>query len=733
MATLFNLPASVPAVTLHAKYLGPDGRPLRGWVEILAPTPLTFPEAQAFVTGPVVIPLDAEGGFTATLPATDVAGSNPSDWAYWITEKLQGMRDRKPYAIKLPQALKDPWLDKLAPTNPGTPNYVGVEGNRIYQGAAVPPVGLGRHGDMYVRTEVTAAFLSVSDTRVTVYMNVDGTWVLQTGEVRGSKIYVNTGSTASTATKPGDLLIRSDNGDFYQRDATGWGTVKGNLKGPKGVPGSQVYAFATGTESQGVGVEGDFAIRTDTGNLYQYVTGAGWTVKGSIKGPIGLTGAQGVKGDKGDVGATGPAGATGAKGATGATGPQGPQGEPGKDGTGAGTVTAVNAVQPDGTGNVALAAGDVGALSTTGGTITPATGHGLTVYGSTDPATYFRITAEGHPYSNSTRATFYNVGIGDTATPFGGGKFVLGFKNAATVPTTNPTNGAVLYSEDGKLKLLNTTGDAVELGGVPDGTLTTADVNVANGVAPLNQFAKVPTANLPSLSSLYVDVATRGVANGVATLDGTGKVPTAQLPAISGGGAKNSWTPDALGFAAWSVDPAGLIGYNATNTKYTKLSRLYLSGFNITEPTPVNSVVMFARGYGGVAAVRVMVGIFREDGTRVATSAATNPTGAGQLAGSPPQMTSNHFGAVPVKLSTSPTLQPGRYWGAWVMTAGGTADFAYTHIANDGFAMGNFFLGKTFARSWYMESQTTMPSTVNQGASTALIDHDVPVMALAMT
>jgi hypothetical protein len=589
MATLFNLPASVPTVTLHGKYLGPDGRPLRGWVEILAPTPLTFPTAQAFVTGPVVIPLDAEGGFTVTLPATDVEGSNPADWAYWITEKLQGMRDRKPYAIKLPQALKDPWLDQLAPTDPGTPNYVGVEGNRIYQGSAVPPAGLGRHGDMYVRTEVTAAFLNVSDTRVTVYANVDGTWVMQSGEVRGSKIYVNNASTPSTATKPGDLLIRSDNGDFYQRDASGWGTVRGNLKGPKG----------------------------DKGDIG--VTGA--------QGPQGI---QGAKGDKGDVGATGPAGVQGPKGDTGS---QGPQGEPGKDGTGAGTVTAVNAVQPDGTGNVTLAAGDVGALSTTGGTITPATGHGLTVYGSTDPATYFRITAEGHPYSNSTRATFYNVGIGDTATPFGGGKFVLGFKNASVAPTTNPTNGAVLYSEGGKLKLLNTTGDAVELGGVPADVLRATDKNVANGVAGLNEFGNVPTANLPDLGSTYVKVSTRGVANGVATLDGTGKVPAAQLPA-TGDATPNIWTPGDLGFVAWNADPAVMDGKTPNSPSgapgdIPASGRIYYSSFIIRKATTVSKLCVHTYGYSGSAGGITgasFAGIYSASGGLLAKSAPLSST-----------------------------------------------------------------------------------------------------------
>ncbi|MFG3200359.1 hypothetical protein ACGFYT_30045 [Streptomyces sp. NPDC048208] len=284
MASLFNLPAGVPTVTLRAQYLGPDGRPLAGWVEILAPTPLTFPVAEVFVTGPVILPLDAEGKFSVTLPATDITGSNPGDWAYWITERLQGVADRPAYAIKLPQALVNPWLNDLAPTNPATPNYVGVEGARIYQGTATPPAGLGRHGDMYVRTEITSVFLGVSDTRITTYANVSGAWVLQSGEVSGSKIYVNNASTPSTGLKAGDLLIRSDTGDFWQRGDTSWGTPKGNLKGPKGDTGATGPQGATGAASTVPGPQGPAG-----------ATGA--------TGPQGIQGIQGPKGDKGDPGA----------------------------------------------------------------------------------------------------------------------------------------------------------------------------------------------------------------------------------------------------------------------------------------------------------------------------------------------------------------------------------------------------------------------------------------------
>jgi hypothetical protein len=50
-----------------------------------------------------------------------------------------------------------------------------------------------------------------------------------------------------------------------------------------------------------------------------------------------------------------------------------------------------------------------------------------------------------------------NVGIG-TLTEFGSGNFVIGIVNATTVPTTNPTDGGVLYVESGALKYRGSSG-----------------------------------------------------------------------------------------------------------------------------------------------------------------------------------------------------------------------------------------------------------------------------------
>ncbi|ANT41094.1 hypothetical protein BI024_gp24 [Streptomyces phage Nanodon] len=265
----------------------------------------------------------------------------------------------------------------------GATGAAGANGSQTLRGTTAPSGATGVNGDWYIQ-EDTRTFLGVTSTTFTLYRKESGAWVQHGSNLGGSKWYTNNTSTSSTDTKPGDMLLRTDTGDIWQRSETGWGSPIGNLKGPKG----------------------------DTGD----------------------------------------------------TGPQGPQGIPGD-----GAVSTVNSVSPDVNGNVQLTPGDVGALATTGGTLTgavtstPSTGHGLTVYGSSDTSKYFRVTDAGHPYSNSLRATFYNMGVGDTATQFGGGTFVLGVKNATTVPTTAPTNGVYLWSEAGKLKLKGVDGNTVEL------------------------------------------------------------------------------------------------------------------------------------------------------------------------------------------------------------------------------------------------------------------------------
>ncbi|MFE1770260.1 hypothetical protein [Streptomyces sp. NPDC059008] len=275
----------------------------------------------------------------------------------------------------------------------------------------------------------------------------------------------------------------------------------------------------------------------------------------------------------------------------------------------------------------------------------------------------------------------------------------------------------------------------------PDITLAAADVGALDQAAADARYLQPTDAPVQSVNhktgAVVLDAAAvgaipasaAGAAGGVAALDGDGRVPAAQLPPASG--ARNVWTPQALGFQAWTCDP-----YTIANpvAKYLTPQRLYVCGINITEPTEVDRVIMFARGYGGVSANRFAAGIYREDGTRVTSS--TTPVTlamAGQTAGSPPQMVDNHIGATPVPMPQAVTLSPGRYWVTWVLTTGGTADYAFYHVQNEApVAAANFFLGTPFARAWYLNAQSNTPTRLNQAAPGVLTDHDIPIMALAL-
>lgn len=631
---LFNLPDTVPTVTLHGKYLGPDGRPLRGWVEILAPIPLTFPGAEAFITGPVVIPLDPEGTFSVELPATDVDGQNPQEWAYWITERLSGVPDRKPYAIALPQALVDPWLDEIAPSDPATPNFIPVQGAQIYTGEDAPPFGLGRHGDHYVqREQIDTPLAGLTDTRVLFWANINDVWELQPGEVSGGKIYVSATTPPVEDSKIGDVLIRSDTGDMLQHTEAGWGSPVTNLVGPPGETGPA-----------GPGGESAYAVAVDNGFVG---TEAEWLA--SLVGPQGPKGDPGsgsvdsVNGDLGpdvvldasDVGAVdlSAVGVTVASLGTDGKVPAAQLPELATD-----AVTSVNGMPGPA---VDLTAADVGALPLSGGTLTG--------------------DVNGTKFNSSSTSTLANVRLGSGGSFAGASGGILAVSNAVNLPTFTPSGGAVLYANDGSMYVRGGSGEDIRVSHAP----------------------------------------------------------------------KNTWTPEALGFQAWSVDPASTPGYAAANAFYTRVGRVFMQGFNITEPTQVNAVVMFARGYGGIATYKVRCGIYRENGQSVRRmTSSVSPPAAGQISGSPSQMGSSHFGAVPVNIGATVTLDPGRYWGAWLQTDGTDSDFAMHHLANNGYAPDNFFLGTAFARSWYLSGQSDLPTTADQSAG--LIDHDRPVMALAL-
>ncbi|WIC89739.1 minor tail protein [Streptomyces phage SoJo] len=547
------LPESIPTVRVTGRYLLPDGTPLSGQVVFRAPSLITFPDSDVILGGPVTAPLDAQGAFAVTIPATDAPDMNPTGWSYSVAEQLAGVQMNRVYQVLLPAETPAVDIADIAPTDPTTPTYVAVRGDSAYE--------------------------------VAVKQGFAGTvaqWLASLIGPQGAK---------------GDA-------------------------GAKGVEGDDAYEVAVAAGYSG--------------------TRAQWLAS--------LVGPKGDKGDRGDQGVAGTAGAPG-------------------------VVQSVNGISA---AAVTLDAAAVHAVPDTA----PGAPNGVAQLDATG-----KVPAAQLPASS------------------GGGA-------VSTVAGKSP-DGA------GNVALV-----AADVGAV-----ATTEKGAASGVATLGTDGILTTGQRPTYTAAQVGAlatTARAAANGVASLDSTTRIPIAQMPTAV---AKNSWTPQALGFAAWSFDPGGVANPAA---KYLTPQRLYLTGVNITESTTVTKAVLFARGYGGVSTNRYMAGIYREDGTRVVASSAVALNQAGQEAGVLPAMAANHIGAVPLSF-TSTTLTPGRYWVAWLMTVGGTADFSFFHVQNEApVATANFFMTTTpFPRAWYIAAQSTLPTTVSPTAATALADHDIPIVALA--
>ncbi|QAX95474.1 minor tail protein [Streptomyces phage BartholomewSD] len=306
---------------------------------------------------------------------------------------------------------------------------------------------------------------------------------------------------------------------------------------------------------------------------------------------------------------------------------------------GGGTGGAVDSVNGK-TGIVQLTAADVNALPVEGGTltgpvnITPASGHGFTAYGSVDPATYFRVTDGGHPYSNSLRSTFYNLGVGDTTAPFGGGKFVLGFKNASIVPTETPTNGAVAYAEGGKLKVLQQDGTTVTVG--------------AQAVSSVNGQTGAVVVDLDDLGG--IPYSEKAAANGVASLDSAKRVPVAQLPDVA---KPSDFAPTDLGLKAWSSDPAMC----SVQVVYPTSGSGRVTAVKINEAVSVSKIVWYFKGYAGGLKTGSWAGIYNSSGTLM------RATGDLSTAAYEPQEQHDTGGGNSwSNLTSAVTLQPGLYY-----------------------------------------------------------------------
>jgi hypothetical protein len=161
----------------------------------------------------------------------------------------------------------------------------------------------------------------------------------------GSVWWNGTGAPDSSLGVDGDFYLNLDNGDVYNRVSGSW-TLVANIQGPEGPAGTgsgtagSVWWNGTGAPDSSLGVDGDFYLNLDNGDVYNRVSGS-WTLVANIQGPEGPQGEQGlqgeqgiqgIQGEKGDQGDPGPQGIQGEKGDQGDPGPQGEQGPVGPEG-----------------------------------------------------------------------------------------------------------------------------------------------------------------------------------------------------------------------------------------------------------------------------------------------------------------------------------------------------------------------------------------------------------------
>jgi hypothetical protein len=586
---------------------------------------------------------------------------------------------------------------------PGPQGLKGDVGSSILTGTVVPASTTGADGDWYFK-EDTRTFLGVTSTNYTIYKKAAGAWSVVGGsELGGSKIYLNTTSTSSTDTKPGDLLIRTDTGDIWQRSASGWGTAIGNIRGPQGIQGIQ-------------GIQG-------------------------VAGPTGPAGAAStVPGPTGPQGPQGPQGATGPQGPTGATGPTGP----------AGTATVPMILT--------LPAGS--------------SSNPFEVKSADNAANSFEVRSTGSVrFQQGNVYMDKNVRIGGSASAAGGGMGNLVMQNAATVPTSSITDGAIVYSEAGKLKVRQSDGaivtvandaitsvngmtGAVALGASDVGAPSTAGGSVINtsliinsisdtdvgvmGFRKLNKrrwvmgvseasetgadegsnfyLVRYTDAEVDNGYAVYVKRANGYVGLGTSDLMNGSRVSVegavglknlaadpsttslgAQVYAKSGrvyaqrgtgaspGGAMNwelqpradEWLPEDLGLKAWSSDPA-----NCQSTGiYTGTTAVRITAVTLRQSQSISKIVWHFLGYAGGLQTGSWAAIYNSSGTRVATSGDLST-----VAYEPAEQHAAGGGASFAPLTATTTLAAGTYYIAWrfiynTTTGDGPMCLAYENAA----------------------------------------------------
>ena len=216
--------------------------------------------------------------------------------------------------------------------------------------------------------------------------------------VNGAKWLFGNGAPALVLGNDGDLYMRQDTGQIYQKEAGVWvyraaftELVAANVADATARSLAAAEAAELAAAAAAVSAENAANVHGPTGATGATGATAGETGVTGGTGNTGTTGATGSTGQGGTTGATGPTGATGENGSTGPTGSTGSTGQTGATGQGGSTgATGLQGVTGStgatgATGEVG-ATGDVGLVGPTGNTgmtgntgVTGPTGVGLQI------------------------------------------------------------------------------------------------------------------------------------------------------------------------------------------------------------------------------------------------------------------------------------------------------------------------------------------------------------------
>nr|WP_162989039.1 hypothetical protein [Pedobacter schmidteae] len=210
----------------------------------------------------------------------------------------------------------------------GAVGAAGKDGSIMYSGTGVPAIATGNSGDYYLDRATGNLYgpkVAAGWGTPLTLMGVNGTngtnginGTNGTNGTNGSTTLSGSGAPGTSLGIIGDYYLDKTNFLLYgPKIAAGWGIpilLQGaaGAQGPTGAAGkdgSIIYSGA-GVPAATIGVNGDYYLDKNTGNLYGPKTGAGWGVALVLKGTNGTNGSNGTNGTNGVDGVNGINGST---------------------------------------------------------------------------------------------------------------------------------------------------------------------------------------------------------------------------------------------------------------------------------------------------------------------------------------------------------------------------------------------------------------------------------------